>query len=92
MPATLRWDWGTICAGGWSAGDATVVCRQLGYSRGSALDWQSVLPHNETALKAMPMLQGRPNCTGAEARLQDCPLLPDMSGCGQGYNAIATCK
>ena len=29
--------WATACVGGWSHADASVVCRQLGYSSGEIL-------------------------------------------------------
>ena len=64
-----RGEWGTVCDNGWDINDATVLCRQLGYSRavaaklsayyglGSGKIWMDVI-----------------DCRGNETELHHCPL------------------
>lgn len=55
--------WGTVCDDNFTETDANVVCRQLGYSSGTAFTvggGKESISMDEVA------------CTGSEARLQDC--------------------
>ena len=77
--------WGSVCADGWSLGDAEVACRQAG--RGSAL--QAVRGGDFGGVDGAVL--DTPGCTGAEARLADCPAVGTGGGCGTGLRAGAVC-
>ncbi|XP_048714637.2 neurotrypsin-like isoform X2 [Caretta caretta] len=63
-----RGDWGTVCDDGWTALNAQVVCRQLGFS-GPA----SLASEGEYTLGQGFILLDDMACTGTEFSLLDCP-------------------
>ncbi|XP_033749618.1 deleted in malignant brain tumors 1 protein-like isoform X1 [Pecten maximus] len=57
---------GRICADDWDDNDATVVCRELGYSKGIAYQ------HKVLFGKGNPIWASSVNCNGSEYFLKDC--------------------
>ncbi|CAI8040766.1 hypothetical protein GBAR_LOCUS22668, partial [Geodia barretti] len=63
--------WTYFCQGsGWGDEEATVLCRELGYSHGVS----GYIPTG-----AVPSLVKRIDCSGHENRLQDCVIEPAIS-------------
>eukprot|EP00892_Ulva_mutabilis_P004970 jgi/Ulvmu1/2845/UM144_0010.1 len=65
--------WSQICAASFGAPDAVVVCRQLGYSTGTANSFQagSFAPTDGTLVFSEVAVTA-PGCNGAEANLLEC--------------------
>ena len=59
-------EWGTVCDDSWDTADATVVCRQLGYS--SAWGYGSARYGQGSG----PIWLSKLNCMGNESNLTDC--------------------
>ena len=59
--------WGTVCNAGWGTSDANVVCRQLGFSRGTAITTSSRFGQG-----VGPTWMNNVNCGGGETRLHSC--------------------
>ena len=58
--------WGTICDDGWDDIDATVVCRQLGYSHGTATR------EAQFGSGTGPVWLRQVGCLGSESKLSHC--------------------
>ena len=100
--------WGTVCHDYWSSIDASVVCKQLGYSRLSK--YRKLLPRIKIAEKPTtiigssvytwayfgqgsgPILLDDVACTGSENRLVDCPYDTYTSDCGHSQDAGVYCR
>ena len=80
-------DGSPVCDDRWDLGDATVVCHQLGYSRG-ALAATTRSKFGEVATSGLQI--DAVDCTGREARIQDC-LRSSRSDCGGDEAAGVVC-
>ena len=58
--------WGTICDDGWDNIDATVVCKELGYSHGNATR------QAQFASGTGPVWLSQVGCLGSESNLSHC--------------------
>ncbi|NWR73948.1 MARCO protein, partial [Centropus unirufus] len=76
--------WGTICDDGWDTGDATVVCRMLGYSR-------AVSSYTASGGDGQIWLDDV-NCSGNERSIFDCQK-PDwgVNNCSHSEDAGVEC-
>ncbi|XP_010189749.1 PREDICTED: neurotrypsin-like [Mesitornis unicolor] len=78
--------WGTICADHWTDWDASVVCRQLGFSEIGTAGKKS-----HPGLWPVPLHLQSANCHGDEKALLQCGYREAVSGaCNQG-SAVVTC-
>ena len=82
----INGQWGTVCDDSWSSNDARVVCRQLGYSRGTA--YGGAVYGEGTG----PIWLDNLACSGYESSLLNC----DQQGigqhnCGHGEDASVAC-
>ena len=79
-------EWGTVCDDDWNLNDATVVCRQLGYSSA----WTAYYQPGEGLVKVE-----EPQCTGEEVTLLDCwtaqPKGSSVS-CSHGRDVAVDCR
>ena len=60
--------WGTISSSNWDINDATVVCRQLGYSAGAEV----ALKNGVYGLVSGPVWITNLQCTGSESNVMEC--------------------
>ncbi|KAL4422483.1 hypothetical protein ABPG75_008680 [Micractinium tetrahymenae] len=69
--------WGTICDSGTTDQTATVVCRELGLGSAGILKTNAFFGEGSGPIYLVGL-----NCSGAESRIQDCPVYyQDTSGC-----------
>lgn len=68
----LNNNWGTVCDDFWNTPDATVVCRQLGYSTTGAIATSLSFFGQGTD----PIVLDDVMCTGTETTLLSCPYTP----------------
>ena len=82
-----KYGWGTVCDDNWDINDGHVVCRQLGYSRASAV-YQSAHYGQGTGT----ILLDDVGCSGSESYLWSCSNSGWAShNCNHGEDASVDC-
>ena len=99
--------WGTVCDDSWSSTDASVVCRQLGFSSSgiimeiTQLLANIIFPKNIGAIARInayygrgtgPILLDDVGCRGTESRLIDCTYDPNTIDCTHSDDAGVRCQ
>ena len=77
-----QYQWSTICDDGWDDNDAVVVCKQLGYSGGSA---------SYFGQGTGPALMTNVNCSRNEISIFGCSGNDRASTCSSGKDAGVVC-
>uniref|UniRef100_A0A1X7UCA1 SRCR domain-containing protein n=1 Tax=Amphimedon queenslandica TaxID=400682 RepID=A0A1X7UCA1_AMPQE len=84
----LDHEWGSICSDFWDNEDASVVCRQLGYSPYGAIGPSATYYSSHTGSHKIIDI----NCTGAENHITNCPYNGYSSyPCSLGRDANVYC-
>ena len=80
--------WGTVCDDSWDDDDASVVCRQLGFSATGA----TAFTRSRFGAGFGPILLDDVYCVGTESRLTDCTASPiGDHNCGHSEDAGVRC-
>ena len=79
--------WGTICDDGWDDNDATVVCRELGYSHGNATR------QAQFGSGTGPVWLRQVGCNGSESKLSHCTHTgaSNTPGCSHAQDVGVQC-
>ena len=79
--------WGTICDDGWDDSDATVVCRELGFLDGTAM--QPLYKFSSG-----PVWLNQVTCLGNESKLSQCSYngFGNVGNCSHTWDASVQCN
>ncbi|XP_064384592.1 deleted in malignant brain tumors 1 protein-like isoform X4 [Halichondria panicea] len=80
--------YGTICGDGWSNAEASVVCKQLGFSSYGAVP----LTRGQFGTLMPPDILASTECRGNEESLLQCNYSTDTSGCDRFNDAGVACQ
>ncbi len=81
-------DFGSICDSGWDDQDASVVCKQLGFSPHGAIDLNG---HLFNGFASSSVRNDSYVCVGTESELQSCASQPAAT-CGGIQGAAVVCQ
>lgn len=80
-------NWGTVCDDSWDMVDASVACRQAGFSAEGAMQFSNARFGEGNGSIILDDVA----CTGTENRLIDCTFNPN-SNCGHNEDAGIRCQ